>query len=90
MSLIPRVSSFAVSGTPARSQVADLIHVLKCVHIFLLFESIILSTECVTSFLRIDSVVNSPRVWTRLLKPGYAREFVSLFQKYAIRSALSS
>ncbi|KAI0350953.1 hypothetical protein OH77DRAFT_1411940 [Trametes cingulata] len=29
VSLIPRVSSFAVSGTPARSQVADLIHVLK-------------------------------------------------------------
>ncbi|THG95740.1 hypothetical protein EW026_g5964 [Hermanssonia centrifuga] len=66
VSLIPRVSSFAVSGTPARSQVADLIHVLN--------------------FLRIDSVVNSPRVWTRLLKPGYAREFVSLFQKYAIRT----
>ncbi|KAI0830062.1 SNF2 family N-terminal domain-containing protein [Trametes gibbosa] len=29
VSLIPRVSSFAVSGTPARSQVSDLIHVLK-------------------------------------------------------------
>ncbi|KAI1790830.1 SNF2 family N-terminal domain-containing protein, partial [Ganoderma leucocontextum] len=29
VSLIPRLSSFAVSGTPARSQVADLIHVLK-------------------------------------------------------------
>lgn len=30
VSLIPRLSSFAVSGTPARSQVSDLIHVLKC------------------------------------------------------------
>ncbi|RPD76905.1 hypothetical protein L226DRAFT_459082 [Lentinus tigrinus ALCF2SS1-7] len=29
VSLIPRLSSFAVSGTPARSQVSDLIHVLK-------------------------------------------------------------
>ncbi|PIL26140.1 hypothetical protein GSI_11895 [Ganoderma sinense ZZ0214-1] len=29
VSLIPRLSSFAVSGTPARSQISDLIHVLK-------------------------------------------------------------
>ncbi|THH28194.1 hypothetical protein EUX98_g5996 [Antrodiella citrinella] len=29
VSLIPRLSSFAVSGTPARAQVADLIHVMK-------------------------------------------------------------
>ena len=29
VSLIPRLSSFAVSGTPARAQVADLMHVLK-------------------------------------------------------------
>lgn len=31
VSLIPRRSSFAVSGTPARAQVSDLIHVLKYV-----------------------------------------------------------
>lgn len=31
VSLIPRLSSFAVSGTPARAQVADLLHVLKYV-----------------------------------------------------------
>lgn len=31
VSLIPRVSSFAVSGTPARAQVSDLMHILKCV-----------------------------------------------------------
>jgi hypothetical protein len=31
VSLIPRLSSFAVSGTPARTKVADLIHVLKSV-----------------------------------------------------------
>ena len=29
VSLIPRLSSFAVSGTPAKTQIADLIHVLK-------------------------------------------------------------
>ena len=35
VSLLPRLSSFAVSGTPARAQVADLIHVLK--YVFALF-----------------------------------------------------
>ncbi|KAJ7695156.1 SNF2 family N-terminal domain-containing protein [Mycena rosella] len=29
VSLIPRLASFAVSGTPARTQIADLMHVLK-------------------------------------------------------------
>ncbi|KAF9484752.1 hypothetical protein BDN70DRAFT_849017 [Pholiota conissans] len=33
VSLIPRLSSLAVSGTPAKSQVADLIHVLKFLRI---------------------------------------------------------
>lgn len=33
VSLIPRLSSFAVSGTPAKSQVADLIRVLKYVSV---------------------------------------------------------
>ncbi|KAK7460694.1 hypothetical protein VKT23_009409 [Stygiomarasmius scandens] len=33
VSLIPRLTSFAVSGTPARTQVADLIHVLKFLRI---------------------------------------------------------
>ena len=31
VSLIPRLSSFAVSGTPAKTQPADLIHVLRYV-----------------------------------------------------------
>ena len=39
VSLIPRLSSFAVSGTPARSQVADLIHVLKCATVSLPFSA---------------------------------------------------
>ena len=29
VSLIPRLLSFAVSGTPAKTQIADLIHVLR-------------------------------------------------------------
>ncbi|KAH9919617.1 SNF2 family N-terminal domain-containing protein [Fomitopsis serialis] len=33
VSLIPRLSSFAVSGTPARAQVSDLIHVLRFLRI---------------------------------------------------------
>ncbi|KAF5378608.1 hypothetical protein D9615_007143 [Tricholomella constricta] len=41
VSLIPRLSSFAVSGTPARQQVADLTHVLK----FLRVDDIIGSTR---------------------------------------------
>ncbi|KAG5643859.1 hypothetical protein DXG03_009543 [Asterophora parasitica] len=41
VSLIPRLSSFAVSGTPARQQVPDLIHVLK----FLRVDNIVGSTK---------------------------------------------
>lgn len=65
VSLIPRISSWAVSGTPARVQVADLMHVLR--------------------FLRINYLVEPPRVWARLLSPPFAREFKQLFQKVAIR-----
>ena len=38
VSLIPRLSSFAVSGTPAKSQVSDLIHVMKYARL-ILFDS---------------------------------------------------
>ncbi|KAK7046025.1 hypothetical protein VNI00_007020 [Paramarasmius palmivorus] len=34
VSLIPRRTSFAVSGTPARTQVADLVHVLKFLRVY--------------------------------------------------------
>ncbi|GJE89122.1 hypothetical protein PsYK624_052160 [Phanerochaete sordida] len=68
VSLIPRVSSFAVSGTPARSQIGDLIQVWK--------------------FLRVDAV--TPRIWARLLKPGYADQLVQLFLRYAIRTMKAS
>ncbi|KII84144.1 hypothetical protein PLICRDRAFT_179819 [Plicaturopsis crispa FD-325 SS-3] len=64
--LIPRLSSLAVSGTPARAQISDLIHVLK--------------------FLRVDGIVGSPRMWSRLLKPGLARQFTQFFRHYAVRT----
>ncbi|KAJ3551190.1 hypothetical protein NM688_g4853 [Phlebia brevispora] len=66
VSLIPRVSSFAVSGTPARAQVSDLIHVFK--------------------FLRVQPLTNDSRLWNRLLRPEHIRHFVSLFDRYAIRT----
>ncbi|KAF6756271.1 SNF2 family N-terminal domain-containing protein [Ephemerocybe angulata] len=34
VSLIPRLSSYAVSGTPARAQISDLIHVVKFLRVF--------------------------------------------------------
>jgi hypothetical protein len=40
VSLLPRLSSFAVSGTPARSQVSDLWHVLKYVNVFLFWSTV--------------------------------------------------
>ncbi|KAF9459395.1 SNF2 family N-terminal domain-containing protein [Collybia nuda] len=71
VSLIPRVSSFAVSGTPARAQVSDLMHILK--------------------FLRVDAIVDSPRLWKRMISSGCgARHFASLFRTYAIRTLKSN
>ncbi|KAJ3901958.1 SNF2 family N-terminal domain-containing protein [Lentinula edodes] len=66
VSLIPRRSSLAVSGTPARAQVSDLSHVLK--------------------FLRFDI---EPRLWKRLLLPGFAGEFYRLFKHYSVRTMKS-
>ncbi|KAI0078425.1 hypothetical protein K474DRAFT_1594151 [Panus rudis PR-1116 ss-1] len=66
VSLIPRLSSFAVSGTPARATVNDLIHVMK--------------------FLRVEEVIDHPKTWPRLLRPGFINEFVSLFDRYCIRT----
>ncbi|KAK1231675.1 hypothetical protein PQX77_005198 [Marasmius sp. AFHP31] len=66
VSLIPRRISFAVSGTPARTQVTDLIHVLK--------------------FLRVDEVTGPNRVWYRLQRRGYAREFADFFRHYSVRT----
>ena len=82
VSLIPRVSSFAVSGTPARSQVQDLIHVWK--YVSFQHRCAVNSNRC-RSFLRVPPIWNNPKLWLRLLKPGYIAEFKSLFDRYAIR-----
>ncbi|EJD05157.1 uncharacterized protein FOMMEDRAFT_81201 [Fomitiporia mediterranea MF3/22] len=66
VSLIPRLSSFAVSGTPARAKVDDLVHVIK--------------------FLRINSVIGSPKTWLRLQKPAFAAYFRDLFGRIAVRT----
>ncbi|KIP06910.1 hypothetical protein PHLGIDRAFT_72023 [Phlebiopsis gigantea 11061_1 CR5-6] len=70
VSLIPRVSSFAVSGTPARSHVADLIHVLH--------------------FLRVGAITDTPRLWNRLLLPGYTHRLIELFSRFAVRTMKTS
>lgn len=70
VSLIPRLSSLAVSGTPARAQVADLIRVLR--------------------FLRVNTVIGSSRMWSRLLKKSYADHFTAFMQNYAIRTLKAS
>ena len=84
VSLLPRLSSFAVSGTPARAQVADLIHVLK--YVFALFSfPVVLDVMTPRRFLRVDGLVGSLRMWNRLLKPGFAHLFSALFEQYTIR-----
>lgn len=66
VSLIPRLSSFAVSGTPARASADDLIHVIR--------------------FLRVNEIIDSVKVWTRLLKPPFAGYFKKLFELVSIRT----
>ncbi|KAG1773736.1 SNF2 family N-terminal domain-containing protein [Suillus placidus] len=70
VSLVPRLSSFAVSGTPARTQVSDLIRVLR--------------------FLRVDDVIGPTRMWNRLMKHTFKKQFADLFQRYAIRTLKSA
>ncbi|ESK91489.1 snf2 family helicase [Moniliophthora roreri MCA 2997] len=71
VSLIPRRTSFAVSGTPARTQVADLVHVLKFLRVY-------------------QTQVSSTRLWSRLLLPGFARQFADLFGHYSVRTMKSA
>ncbi|KAF9023793.1 hypothetical protein BDZ89DRAFT_1069602 [Hymenopellis radicata] len=57
VSLIPRVSSWAVSGTPARAQVSDLIHVLK----FLRVDKVIGGQKAWDFFIKRKTLLSSPR-----------------------------
>ena len=66
VSLIPRLSSFAVSGTPARSQISDMIHVLR--YLFSSVHHMHTYTPTHYRFLRVTDVTDPWRVWARLLK----------------------
>ncbi|KIY47840.1 hypothetical protein FISHEDRAFT_44377 [Fistulina hepatica ATCC 64428] len=70
VSLIPRRASLAVSGTPAKTQVSDLLHVLR--------------------FLRVEDVMGSTKLWTRLLKPAFAQHFAAFMNEYTIRTMKSA
>lgn len=37
------------------------------------------------SFLRVQPFIDNQKLWSRLLKPGYINECISLFKKYAVR-----
>ncbi|EJD44228.1 hypothetical protein AURDEDRAFT_166619 [Auricularia subglabra TFB-10046 SS5] len=69
VSLIPRLASFAVSGTSAKANVGDLYNTLK--------------------FLRVPDIVSSSRHWNRLLLPGFADEFATLFSSLTVRTLKS-
>jgi E3 ubiquitin-protein ligase SHPRH len=83
VSLIPRISSFAVSGTPARAHVSDLIHLLKQAAFPLRYMAIFLTS--LPRFLRVDNIIGSTRLWNRLQKPGFAPYFARFFEHFGIR-----
>ncbi|KAF8576626.1 hypothetical protein K439DRAFT_1366726 [Ramaria rubella] len=78
VSLIPRKASIAVSGTPARSRVSDLSHVLRPV------------VNNSVGFLRVSEATETTKAWEKLLKPEFRDLFADLFRRYAIRTSKSS
>jgi E3 ubiquitin-protein ligase SHPRH len=86
VSLIPRAASIAVSGTPARSKVSDLSHVLKSVPGSPLSVTTHIRHSHSIRFLRVEQAVGSSRTWDRLLKPEFKDLFTDLFRTYAIRT----
>ncbi|KAG8938004.1 hypothetical protein FRC00_003878 [Tulasnella sp. 408] len=73
VSLIPRRSSWAVSGTPAKAQVQDLIAPLRFMRIHPLLSD---APQAISN-----------KVWNRVLKPGFWSSFRSLFDRYAVRTS---
>ncbi|KAG9045395.1 hypothetical protein FS837_006386 [Tulasnella sp. UAMH 9824] len=73
VSLIPRRSSWAVSGTPAKAQVQDLIAPLRFMRIHPLLSD--------------APQAASSKLWNRFLKPGFWSSFRSIFDRYAIRTS---
>jgi E3 ubiquitin-protein ligase SHPRH len=84
VSLIPRLSSFAVSGTPAKTRVSDLSYVLKLSDRYLLASW---CSQC-KRFLRVDPSIYALKNWNRLIQPDYAAEFAAVFQKYTVRCVI--
>ncbi|KIO23593.1 hypothetical protein M407DRAFT_26965 [Tulasnella calospora MUT 4182] len=73
VSLIPRRSSWAVSGTPAKAQVQDLIAPLRFMRIHPLMS---------------DAPQTTPsKLWNRFLKPGFWSSFRGIFDRYAVRTS---
>ncbi|KAG9016567.1 hypothetical protein FRB90_003006 [Tulasnella sp. 427] len=72
VSLIPRRASWAVSGTPAKAHVQDLIAPLK----FMKIHPLLADAPPATS----------NRFWNRLLKPAYWSAFTGIFDRYAVRT----
>ncbi|KAG8965698.1 hypothetical protein FRC00_003173 [Tulasnella sp. 408] len=72
VSLIPRRASWAVSGTPAKAHVQDLVAPLRFMRIHPLL---------------VDAPqAASNRLWNRLLKPAFWSSFRGIFDRYAVRT----
>jgi hypothetical protein len=85
VSLLPRVNSLAVSGTPAKAKVEDLRSTLQSVisaTVVVLAQPLTPSTAFSCRFLRQFPVAYFPR----LVEPGFAITFEKLFQRIATRT----
>ncbi|KAG8974351.1 hypothetical protein FRC05_007512 [Tulasnella sp. 425] len=72
VSLIPRRASWAVSGTPAKAHVQDLVAPLRFMRIHPLLVD---APQAVSN-----------KLWNRLLKPGSWSAFTGIFDRYAVRT----
>lgn len=85
MSLIPRVSSLAVSGTPAKKSVADLQAVLKYDITFPSWNVI----DRMNRFLRADDEITQAKNWKRILCSGFSDIFTKILKESSIRTLKS-
>ncbi|KAG8915263.1 hypothetical protein FRC00_006131 [Tulasnella sp. 408] len=72
VSLIPRRASWAVSGTPAKAHIQDLVAPLR----FMRIHPLLVDAPQATS----------NRLWNRLLKPAFWSSFKGIFDRYAVRT----
>lgn len=57
-----------------------------CVKVSMLFLAWLLYSLSLKRFLRVDTLIGSPKLWATLLTEAYADEFIRFIQNYAIRS----